>query len=108
RDAMPEGGRIGIGTSLFSSKGVRPPDPAPGDYVRVSVTDTGSGMEKAVIERAFDPFFTTREPGKGAGLGLSMVYGFARQSGGDASIESEPGKGSAVHLYLPLAAAAGT
>jgi CheY-like chemotaxis protein len=79
----------------------RPRDIEPGEYIRVSVTDTGSGMTGEVMARAFDPFFTTKPAGQGTGLGLSMIYGFARQSGGSARIESELGRGTTVELYLP-------
>jgi CheY-like chemotaxis protein len=73
----------------------------PGDYVKISVTDDGVGMPPDVLERCFDPFFTTKEVGKGSGLGLSMVYGFVRQSGGYVRIDSSPGRGTVVHIYLP-------
>jgi PAS domain S-box-containing protein len=98
RDAMPEGGELS-----FSSKPVRvrgEPDLAPGDYIELTIADTGVGMPPEVLERAFEPFFTTKEVGKGTGLGLSMVYGMARQSGGAARIESTPGKGTAVKLLF--------
>ncbi len=107
RDAMPDGGRLTITTAnLFvardSLSGL-----GPGDYVRVSVIDTGGGMPADVAERAFEPFFTTKETGKGTGLGLSMVYGFARQSGGHATLDSVLGQGTTVSLYLPRAAVPG-
>ncbi|MFG6468844.1 hybrid sensor histidine kinase/response regulator [Roseateles sp. BYS87W] len=78
-----------------------PPGLAPGPYVRVSVADNGSGMPPEVVARAFEPFFTTKEVGRGTGLGLSQVYGFVKQSGGDACIESRPGQGTVVHLFMP-------
>ena len=104
RDAMPDGGRLTIETANvvvedgFAGLGR---DLAPGEYVSVSVSDTGIGMTAEVRERAFEPFFTTKDVGKGSGLGLSMVYGFAKQSSGGATIYSEPGQGTTVRLYLP-------
>ena len=100
RDAMPDGGTLIIECSHIQHDN---PDfePAPGDYVVLSVTDTGVGMPQDVLDRAFEPFFTTKESGKGRGLGLSMVYGFAKQSGGHASIESKVGIGTAVRIFLP-------
>ena len=103
RDAMPDGGRLIIETSnrsIGEPEAVALELPA-GPYVSLSVTDTGSGMTPEVIARAFDPFFTTKPLGEGTGLGLSMVYGFARQSGGQARIDSEPGLGTKVSLFLP-------
>jgi CheY-like chemotaxis protein len=77
------------------------PDVAPGHYVLIAVTDTGCGMEAHVAEQAFEPFFSTKAEGKGSGLGLSMVYGFVKQSGGHVRIESAPGAGTTVKLYMP-------
>lgn len=107
RDAMPSGGRLRLST--FYAEPIQIPseaDLANGEYVAISVEDTGSGMPQEVISRAFEPFFTTKEIGKGSGLGLSMVYGFAKQSGGSLHIESTLGKGTRVTLYLPASASA--
>jgi len=103
RDAMPEGGRITIETAnkWLDEHGARDRDLAPGQYLSLCVTDTGTGMTSDVIARAFDPFFTTKPIGQGTGLGLSMIYGFARQSGGQVRIYSEVGQGTMVCLYLP-------
>ncbi len=103
RDAMPDGGVLKIETQnvVVSDK---TPGCLPGSYVRISVEDTGFGMLPEVRDRVFEPFFTTKEIGKGTGLGLSMVYGFVRQSGGHVTIESAPGEGTTVALYLPKAA----
>jgi PAS domain S-box-containing protein len=103
RDAMPDGGRLTVETAnkWLDNQAARERDLPPGQYVTLCVSDTGSGMPKDVIERAFDPFFTTKLPGEGTGLGLSMVYGFVRQSGGQARIYSEVGQGTVVCLYLP-------
>jgi PAS domain S-box-containing protein len=106
RDAMPEGGLLTLAAANATVGSQAPPavgQPDAGDYVAVSVSDTGVGMPAAVIERAFEPFFTTKPVGQGTGLGLSMVYGFARQSGGQAHITSAPGAGTTVTLYLPRA-----
>ena len=103
RDAMPDGGRLTIETDNFVLDRAEAPDfglPS-GDYVRLSVTDTGVGMNEEVIARAFDPFFTTKPIGQGTGLGLSMIYGFVQQSGGQVRIRSAPGQGAAIGLYLP-------
>jgi CheY-like chemotaxis protein/anti-sigma regulatory factor (Ser/Thr protein kinase) len=98
RDAMPDGGDLVIATrSCRLDDDPQAPD---GDYVELSVADSGKGMSAEVVERAFEPFFTTKEVGKGTGLGLSQVYGTLRQSGGAVRIESTPGKGTIVRLYL--------
>jgi PAS domain S-box-containing protein len=103
RDAMPDGGRLTIATACrrLDARQARSVDLEPGAYVTVSVADTGTGMTPDVAAHAFDPFFTTKPIGLGTGLGLSMVYGFARQSGGQARIDTEPGRGTAVVLFLP-------
>src|SRR5712675_105791 len=103
RDAMPDGGKLTITTSNARIEGVTADTPAllPGDYVCIGVTDTGTGMSAEVAARAFDPFFTTKPIGQGTGLGLSMIYGFARQSNGHATIDSKIGLGTSVKLYLP-------
>ena len=108
RDAMPQGGNI-----VVSTRNVPPgdlllgkTDLAPAEYFEISVSDNGTGMPRDVVERAFDPFFTTKPVGEGSGLGLSQVYGFARQSGGTAVIESEAGSGTSVRILLPRAAPA--
>ena len=104
RDAMPEGGRLIIETRNFALDGTFLSEDLGlklGDYVAVSITDTGRGMPPEVIDRVFEPFFTTKPVGAGTGLGLSMVYGFIKQSGGDITIYSEVGKGTTVNLYVP-------
>ncbi len=126
RDAMPGGGRLTIAvanttvadksvgtTSVGNESAGETGDaddqagPTPGDYVTITVTDTGHGMTPEVLARVFEPFFTTKPEGKGTGLGLAMVFGFARQSNGHVAITSEPGRGTSVHLYLPRAHRAG-
>jgi PAS domain S-box-containing protein len=99
RDAMPEGGAVVVGTEIVELEGTAAL-PA-GDYVKVTVVDTGTGMSDQVLARALDPFFTTKEPGRGTGLGLSQVYGFIVQSGGDVRIRSVEGEGCTIELYLP-------
>jgi CheY-like chemotaxis protein len=105
RDAMPSGGEITVTARNRPEQGVTPERLGlePGDYVEVSVADTGEGMSKDVQAKAFDPFFTTKEIGKGTGLGLSSVYGFIRQSGGGVAIDSEVGRGTTIRLFLPKA-----
>jgi CheY-like chemotaxis protein len=103
RDAMPDGGRLTIETAnkWLDDHAARERELPPGQYVSLCVTDTGAGMTPEVAARAFDPFFTTKPLGQGTGLGLSMIYGFVRQSGGQVRIYSEPGQGTTMCLYLP-------
>jgi len=103
RDAMPDGGKLTISTANARLDGATADAPAltPGDYVCIAVTDTGTGMSAEVAARAFDPFFTTKPIGQGPGLGLSMIYGFARQSNGHVVIDSKVAQGTSVKLYLP-------
>jgi signal transduction histidine kinase/ActR/RegA family two-component response regulator len=103
RDAMPDGGRLTIETAnkWLDPRAARERELSPGQYLSLCVTDTGTGMTPEVIKRAFDPFFTTKPLGQGTGLGLSMIYGFARQSGGQVRIYSEIGKGTTMCIYLP-------
>jgi CheY-like chemotaxis protein len=96
RDAMADGGKLVIETGVSTIR-----DLGDGPFVMVAVSDTGTGIPADVIEKVFDPFFTTKPIGQGTGLGLSMVYGFAQQSGGAVRIDSEPGRGTSVKLYLP-------
>ena len=103
RDAMPDGGRLVIATTnaRLDSAAADTPALSPGEYICIAVTDTGVGMSAEVAARAFDPFFTTKPIGQGTGLGLSMIYGFARQSNGHVTIDSRIGQGTSVRLYLP-------
>ncbi|MBV8169467.1 MAG: PAS domain S-box protein [Alphaproteobacteria bacterium] len=107
RDAMPAGGTVTIATTAADLPPARvsATDDARGGFIVVSVRDTGEGMTPEVLGRAFDPFFTTKEVGKGTGLGLSQVYGFVAQSGGHVELESAPGRGTTVTLYLPRSTA---
>jgi CheY-like chemotaxis protein len=101
---MPDGGRLIIGTKdvILSEADVAGQEEAkPGDYVEISVADTGTGMDEATRARAFEPFFTTKPLGQGTGLGLSQLYGFVRQSDGLVRLDSAPGRGTVVRLYLP-------
>jgi CheY-like chemotaxis protein len=104
RDAMPDGGVLTIETTntvLDAARAAQHADIKAGDYVVISVTDTGQGMPAEVVAKAFDPFFTTKPIGQGTGLGLSTVYGFLRQTGGHAEISSEPRRGTTIRMYLP-------
>jgi signal transduction histidine kinase len=104
RDAMPDGGILIIGSRdvRLSKSDVADQEGAkPGDYVEISIADTGIGMDEATRQRAFEPFFTTKPVGKGTGLGLSQLYGFVRQSGGVVRLESSQGQGTTVRFYLP-------
>jgi CheY-like chemotaxis protein len=104
RDAMPEGGTLTIATAnrkLAQSDLLQDDEARPGDYVAITVTDTGIGMTADVVARAFEPFFTTKPIGRGTGLGLSQIYGFIRQSGGFVRLASTPGRGTSLAMYLP-------
>ncbi len=106
RDAMPRGGRLAIATARYdvaAGEAARHPVVPPGHYATISVADTGCGMDEETRSYAFEPFFTTKEPGKGTGLGLSTVHGIVQQAGGHVWIDSEPGRGTTVTVYLPVA-----
>jgi PAS domain S-box-containing protein len=108
RDAMPNGGKLLLETQtavLDEAYAAAHPGVVAGSYIMVAVSDTGTGMSPEIRDRVFEPFFTTKEAGKGSGLGLSMVYGFAKQSGGHVNIYSEEGRGTTIRLYLPPAGA---
>lgn len=107
RDAMPEGGILTVETAnvtFYETYSEQHEEIASGDYVEVAVTDTGIGMTPEVLEKVFEPFFTTKEVGQGSGLGLSMVFGFAKQSGGHVTVSSEEGEGTTVKLFMPRSA----
>ncbi len=110
QDAMPGGGHLTVSTGLASVDDHHwslHPEVKPGEYALIAVTDDGEGMTPEVVARAFEPFYTTKDVGKGSGLGLSMVYGFVKQSNGHVSIYSEPGLGTTVRIYLPHVATTG-
>lgn len=109
RDAMPDGGKLTVTTSnlLISEASIgRDPETEPGEYVRMSIADTGVGMDGVTAARVFDPFFTTKEAGKGTGLGLAMCYGIVKQARGQILVETRPGRGTTFHVDLPRASAA--
>jgi CheY-like chemotaxis protein len=111
RDAMPNGGRLRIETTNVELQDNRIPaydGPAAGQYVMISISDTGHGIAAGELNKVFEPFYTTKEVGKGTGLGLSMVYGFVKQSRGHITIQSEEGRGTSILIYLPRADAEAT
>ncbi|MDR6713643.1 PAS domain S-box-containing protein [Pseudomonas hunanensis] len=103
RDAMPDGGQLTLSTrnTEVIERPQRPEDPEPGEYVMLSIRDTGCGMSEDVVGKVFEPFFTTKDIGKGSGLGLAQVFGFAKQSGGGVRIDTAPARGTQVSVYLP-------
>jgi signal transduction histidine kinase len=110
RDAMAVGGRLTIETANVTVNGIpaRPEQPQPGEYVMISVSDTGTGMPQEVLARIFEPFFTTKETGKGSGLGLAQVFGFVKQSGGGLRVDTALGEGTSFKVYLPRVESAAT
>jgi two-component system, cell cycle sensor histidine kinase and response regulator CckA len=100
REAMPKGGQLSLETANISVHSVAPHHPE-GDYVRLTVTDTGRGMTEAIKQRVFEPFFTTKEVGEGTGLGLSTCWGIVQQHQGYMTVESQPGQGTTFSIYLP-------
>ncbi|GAB3388619.1 hybrid sensor histidine kinase/response regulator [Massilia agri] len=106
RDAMPDGGHLTLDTAPVELREGEVAGLAPGPYVCISVTDTGTGMSEETVRRAFEPFYTTKETGKGTGLGLSQVYGFIKQSGGEVVIQSTLGEGTSITIYLPAVSSA--
>jgi PAS domain S-box-containing protein len=110
RDAMPDGGRLTLETAsdlVTESDPRASPDLPPGRYAVLTVSDTGTGMDPAIVPNIFDPFFTTKEPGRGTGLGLATVYGIVKQGGGHVEVETAPGAGASFRLYFPAAAGEG-
>src|SRR5690606_14694570 len=104
RDAMPDGGSLIISTEryLLTDRSKSPQSElVPGEYVKIDVTDTGQGIPQDLLDNVFEPFFTTKPAGKGSGLGLSMVFGFIKQSGGHIEVHSEAGRGTSFQLFLP-------
>jgi len=104
RDAMPVGGKVTIASSnasLSAERGMVIPGIPEGEYVQLSVTDTGTGMAQEALDHLFEPFFTTKASGKGTGLGLSIIYGIVQRSGGHIKVESEAGRGTCFRIFLP-------
>ena len=102
RDAMPAGGTLTVSAEAVRCYAITDQDGLDGPFVRLSLTDTGTGMDEETMARVFEPFFTTKDVGQGTGLGLAQIYGFARQSGGGVRLHSVPGQGTTVSLLLPV------